>query len=327
MFQTRVTQMLGIQYPIIEGGMMWLGRGELAAAVSNAGGLGMIAAGNFPSPGELREEMKKVRGLTDKPFGVNVSVTPTFRPVDRGVLIDTAVQEGAAAIETAGKDALQYASRIKKGKTRWTHKCARVRDALKAEGAGADMVTVVGYECGGAPPQNEITTFILVPLAADALGIPVLAGGGIGDARGFLAALTLGAEGVVMGTRFIATKECTAHPNIKEALLKARESDTVLVQRSIGTMERVLRNQTAETVLAMEKRGASLEELKEFIIGERAQKSWFGGDVEYGVLPCGQVIGQIRDIVSVQEFIQRLVEGARAIHQRLSPDRSSREVG
>jgi NAD(P)H-dependent flavin oxidoreductase YrpB (nitropropane dioxygenase family) len=323
MFQTRVTEMLGIQYPIVEGGMMWLGVAELAAAVSNAGGLGIIAAGNFPSPAELKAEIRKVRSFTDKPFGVNVSVTPTFRPVDRGALVDTAVQEGAAAIETAGRDALQFADRIKKGKTKWIHKCARVRDTVTAERSGADIVTIVGYECGGAPPPNEITTFVLVPLAVDAVKIPVLAGGGIGDARGFFAALALGAEGVIMGTRFIATRECMAHPNVKEAILKAKETDTTLVQRSIGTMERVLRNKTAETVLAMEKQGASLEELKEFILGERAKKSWMEGDVDLGILPCGQIIGQIREVVSVQELIHNIIKGAITIHQRLSPRRSS----
>ena len=319
MFRTRVTEMLGIRYPIVEGGMMWLGVAELAAAVSNAEGLGFIASGNFPSPGELRAEIRKVRSLTDKPFGVNVSVAPTFRPTDRGALIDTAVQEGAAAIETAGRNALQYAGRIKKGQTKWIHKCARVRDALTAERSGADIVTIVGYECGGAPPPNEITTFILVPLVVDAVKIPVLAGGGIGDARGFIAALALGAEGVVMGTRFIATRECMAHPNVKEAIVKARETDTTLVQRSIGTMERVLRNKTAETVLDMEKRGASLEELRQFIMGERAKKSWMEGEVDLGILACGQVMGLIREVVSVQELISSMVEGAVAIHQRLSP--------
>jgi NAD(P)H-dependent flavin oxidoreductase YrpB (nitropropane dioxygenase family) len=323
LFQTRVTEMLGIGYPIIEGGMMWLGVAELAAAVSNAGGFGIIACGNFPEAEKLKAEIRKLKSLTDKPFGVNVSVMPTFRPVDRGALIDISVEEGARAIETAGRDALQFAERIKRGKTRWIHKCARVRDAITAERSGADMVTVVGYECGGAPPQNEITTFILVPLVVDAVKIPILAGGGIGDARGFVAALALGAEGVVMGTRFIATRECRAHPNIKEAIVKAGETDTTLVQRSIGTMERVLRNKTAETVLAMEKRGASLEELKEFIMGERARKSWLEGDVDLGILACGQIIGQIREVVSVQELIHNIIEGAATIHQRLSPRRSS----
>ena len=279
----------------------------------------MIASGNFPSPGELRAEIRKLRSLTDKPFGVNVTLMPTFRPVDRGALVDTAIEEGATAIETAGRDAEQFVERIKKGKAKIIHKCARVRDAINAERWGADAVTVVGFECGGAPPMNEVTTFVLVPLAVDAVKIPVLAGGGIGDARGFVAALALGAEAVVMGTRFIATRECAAHPNIKEAIIKARETDTVLVQRSIGTMERVLRNETAETVLAMEQKGATLEQLREFIMGERSRKSWFEGDVNLGVLPCGQVIGQIREVVSVKELIDTIVQRAVTIHKRLSP--------
>lgn len=319
MFQTRVTEMLGIKYPIVLGGMMWLGTSELASAVSNAGGFGIIAAGNFPSPEELRAEIRKLRSLTDKPFGVNVTGMPTFRPIDRGALVDTAIEEEATAIETAGRDAEQFAERIKKSKVKWIHKCARVRDAITAERWGADAVTIVGFECGGAPPMNEVTTFILVPLAVDAVKIPVLAGGGIGDARGFVAALALGAEAVVMGSRFIATQECIAHPNIKEAIIRARETDTMLVQRSIGTMERVLRNETAEKVLAMEEKGATLEELAQFIMGERARKSWLEGDVNLGVLPCGQVIGQIQEVVSVKELVDGIVQGAVAIHKRLFP--------
>lgn len=317
MFQTRVTEMLGIQYPVVLGGMMWLGTSELAAAVSEAGGFGIIASGNFPSPAMLRAEIRKLKGLTRKPFGVNVTLMPTFKPVDRAALVDTAIVEGATAIETAGRDAEQFFERIKKGGAKVIHKCARVRDAVKAEGWGADAVTIVGFECGGAPPTNEVTTFILVPLVADAVRIPVFAGGGIGDARGFIAALALGADGVVMGTRFIVTRECIAHENIKGALLKAQETDTILVQRSIGTMERVLRTQTAQTVVAMEERGASLEELREFIMGDRSRKAWFEGDVQLGVLPCGQVVGQIQAVMSVKELIESIVQGARAILKRL----------
>jgi len=319
MFQTRVTEMLGIKYPIILGGMMWAGTAELAAAVSNAGGLGIIASGNFPSPSEMRAEIRRLKSLTDKPFGVNVSVTPTFRAVDRQALVDTAIEEGATAIETAGPNADQITGNIKESKTKWIHKCAQVRNATTAERWGADMVTVVGYECGGAPPLNEVTTFILVPLVVDALEVPVLAGGGVGDARGFVAALALGAEGVVMGSRFVATKECVAHQKIKEAIVKARETDTLLVQRSLGTMERVLRNELSETVVAMEGRGATLEELREFIGGERTARAWQVGDTDMGMLACGQIAGQIREIVSVKELIDGIIQGAVAIHERLSP--------
>lgn len=319
MFKTRVTEMLGIKYPIILGGMMWAGTAELAAAVSNAGGLGIIASGNFPSPSEMRAEIRRLKSLTDKPFGVNVSVTPTFRAVDRQALVDTAIEEGATAIETAGPNADQITGNVKESKTKWIHKCAQVKNAITAERWGADIVTVVGYECGGAPPLNEVTTFILVPLVVDALEVPVLAGGGVGDARGFVAALALGAEGVVMGSRFVATKECVAHQNIKEAIVKARETDTLLVQRSIGTMERVLRNELSETVVAMEERGAALEELREFIGGERTARAWQMGDTDMGMLACGQIAGQIREIVSVKELIDSIIQGAAAIHERLSP--------
>ena len=319
MFQTRVTDMLGIEYPIVLGGMMWAGTAELAAAVSNAGGLGIIASGNFPTPSDMRAEIRRLKSLTDKPFGVNVSVTPTFRTVDRQALVDTAIEEGAAVIETAGPGADQITGNIKKSKTKWIHKCAQVRNAVTAERWGADMVTVVGYECGGAPPMNEVTTFILVPLVVDTLKVPVLAGGGIGDARGFIAALALGAEGVVMGSRFVATTECIVHPNIKEAIVKARETDTILVQRSLGTMERVLRNELSETVVAMEERGATLEELREFIAGERTAKAWRMGDVDMGMLACGQIAGQIREVVSVEEVIDGIIQGAVEIHKHLSP--------
>jgi len=319
MFQTRVTEMLGIKYPIVLGGMMWAGTAELAAAVSNAGGLGIIASGNFPTPSEMRAEIRRLKSLTDKPFGVNVSVTPTFRAVDRQALVDTAIEEGATAVETAGPNADQITGNIKKSQTKWIHKCAQVKNAITAERWGADMVTVVGYECGGAPPMNEVTTFILVPLVVDVLKVPVLAGGGVGDARGFVAAMALGAEGVVMGSRFVATKDCAVHRNIKEAIVQAKETDTMLVQRSIGTMERVLRNELAETVVAMEERGATLEELRTHIAGERTAKAWREGDVVMGMLACGQIAGLIRDVVSVEEVVDGIVKGAVEIHQRLSP--------
>jgi nitronate monooxygenase len=310
MFQTRVTEMLGIKYPIVLGGMMWAGTAELAAAVSNAGGFGIIAAGNFPAPDLLRSEIRKLRNLTSKPFGVNVSVTPTFRQVDREALVDALIEEGATAIETAGPNAGQFAERIKRGKIKWIHKCAQVRNALTAERWGADIVTVVGYECGGAPPMNELTTFILVPLVVDTVKIPG-------------AALALGAEGIVMGTRFIATTECVAHPDIKAAIVKARETDTMLVQRSIGTMERVLRNQLAENVLSMEEKGATLEELREFISGTRTSEAWRTGDVRMGMVPCGQIVGLIRGVVSASEVIDGIVQGAVAIHRRLAPSAAS----
>ncbi len=322
MFQTKVTEMLGTKYPIILGGMMWLGTPELASAVSNAGGFGIIAAGNYPSPRELRSAIRKLRSLTDKPFGVNITVMPSFKTIDRKALVDVAIDEGVTALETAGRNTEEIADHIKKSKVKWIHKCGRVKDAITAEQRfGADAVTIIGFECGGAPPMTEVTTFILVPLVVEAIKIPILAGGGIGDARGFAAALALGAEGVVMGTRFIASRECVAHENIKKAMLEASETDTVLVQRSIRSMERVLRNDVAEKVVALEQEGATLEELRPLISGENSQKSYIQGNVNGGLLPCGQVVGQIREILSVKEIVEGIIEGASAIYNRFSPNK------
>ena len=318
MFDTRITRMLGIKYPIVMGGMMFAGTAELAAAVSDAGGLGIIAAGNYPSPDELKAAIGTLRSLTDKPFGVNVTLMPSFRPLDRGALVDTAVREGAAAIELAGPDTIEFYGRIKDaGTAKIIHKCAYARHAMTAERRGADAVAIIGYEAGGAPPMDEVTTFIQVPQVVDALKIPVLAGGGICDARGFVAALALGAEGVIMGTRFLACKESPVHANVKEAILKARASDTMIVKAFLGIGERVLRNEMAEKVRAMEEQGAGLDELKEFIVGERARKSWNEGDLDYGILAMGQAIGLITEINSVREVIDAIVKGAEEIRTRL----------
>ncbi|MBN1615503.1 MAG: nitronate monooxygenase [Deltaproteobacteria bacterium] len=320
MLETRITRMLGISYPIVMGGMMFAGTAELAAAVSDAGGLGVIAAGNYPSPGELKAAIGKLRNLTDRPFGVNVTLMPSFRPLDRGALVDTAVAEGAAAIELAGPDTVEFYGRIKAaGTARIIHKCAYARHARAAERKGADAVAIIGYEAGGAPPMDEVTTFIQVPQVADALGIPVLAGGGIGDARGFVAALALGAEGVIMGTRFLACKESPVHPSIKEAIRKAGSSDTMIVKALLGIGERVLKNEMSYKVRSLEEQGAGLDELKEYIIGERARKSWNEGDLEDGLLAMGQVIGLISEVNSVKEVIDAIVSGAAEIGSRLFP--------
>lgn len=318
MFEARITKMFNIEYPIIQGGMMFVGTWELAAAVSNAGCLGMIAAAITPSPEELRAEIRKLKNTTEKPFGVNLSYAPTYKPIDRETLLDIAVEEGATAVETTGPIAEPSAEHIRKSKVKWIHKVARVKDAITEERRlGADIVAVVGYECGGAPSRNDNPTFILVPLVANAVKIPILAGGGVGDGRSFVAALVLGADGVLMGTRLVATEECVAHPNIKETIIKASESDTTLVQYSDQVQERVFRNKIAETVQAMEKKGATWEEKREFISGERSRKAFLDGDIDFGMLPMGQIIGQIREVVSVKALIESIVQGAREIHKRL----------
>lgn len=318
MFNTKITEMLGIEYPIICGGMQYVSNAELVAAVSDAGGMGMLAVGNFASKEELRDEIRKIKTLTDKPFGVNVTFMPVLEFVDREGMMDIAIEEGVSAFETSGRINEEHVQRIKKGNAKHIHKVARVRDARTAERLGVDAVAIVGYECGGIPPMDEITTFIQVPLVVGAVSVPVIAGGGIGDARSFVAALALGAEGVIMGTRFMATKESLIHSNAKEAMINAKETDTICVMRSLGIMERTLKTEVSQKVIEMEKEGATLEELIPLIMGKKVQEAFETGDLHAGILPCGQITGLINEVSSVKEVIDDMVSGAGEILKRLS---------
>lgn len=311
MFQTKASKMLGIEYPIVCGGMMWVSEAKLVAAVSEAGGFGILASNMFPGKKSLQEEIRKIKGLTNKPFGVNINLFPALRPPNNEELIDVCIEEGVKAIETSGRSPEEYVKQIKEGGIILIHKVARIKDAKKAESLGADIVGIIGYECGGAPPMDETTTLIQVPLVVDALKVPVLAGGGIGDGRGFAAALALGASGVIMGTAFMATEECQIHPNLKEALVKAQHTDTIPVLRSIRSMERVLKTSLAMRVYEMEQKGASFEELIPLIAGEKSLRAWQGGEVDEGLIPCGQVVGLVREIKSVKGLIQGIVDQAK----------------
>jgi NAD(P)H-dependent flavin oxidoreductase YrpB (nitropropane dioxygenase family) len=322
MFKTRITEMLGIEYPIIQGGMLWLSTADLAAAVSNAGGFGIITALSCGSKEKLRAEIRRCKDLTDKPFGVNVSMLPRLSANDQtegyfGVIIE----EGVTGVETSGRNPEAYLPRLKEAGIKVIHKVPAVRFARKAESVGVDAVTLVGFECGGLPGMDDVTTFILIQKAASMLGIPVVAGGGICDAKGFMAALALGAEGVLMGTRFMLTNECWAHPRIKERLLQATELDTVLVARSIQNASRAIKNQAAMRALEMERRNATPEEFRTVINSESSLKALQEGDPDAGIIACGQVIGMIDDLKSVREVIDEIVEGAQAIYRRL------REIG
>lgn len=319
MIRTRITDLLNIRYPILQGGMQWLSRAELAAAVSEAGGFGIITAGSFSSKKELRDEIQKVRGLTNKPFGVNISMLPT---VQRGELIqdyfDVVCEEGILAVETAGRNPEPYVDQMKEAGIKLIHKVPGVRYARKAESLGADAVTIVGFECGGHPGMDDVTNFIKIPKAAETLKIPVIAGGGIGDGRGFMAALALGAEGIVMGTRFLATQECPIHPRFKEWILQAQEADTMIIQRSILNTNRVMKNKAAAKVLDMETRGATLEELMTIISGQVGKKAQENGDLDSAPIACGQVIGLIRDIPTVKELIERMMSEVESVLGRLN---------
>jgi nitronate monooxygenase len=309
--------MFGIEYPIIQGAMLWLSRAELVAAVSNAGGLGIMASLTFPTAKELREEIRKTKSLTDKPFAVNITMLPTMRTVNYEEYLDAAIEEGVNIIETAGRSPERYMKRLKDARVKVMHKVARVKNAKTVERLGVDAVTIVGFEAAGHPGMDEVTSLVLIPLTVDAVKIPVIAGGGFGDARGFVAALALGAEGVLMGTRFMASKECPLHPKIGQWLLNARETDTLIIERSIQNAARVMKTELSQRVLEMEEKGATLEELLPLISGDRSKRSYVSGDVNDAAIACGQVVGLVHELPSVKEIIDGIINEARLISQRL----------
>lgn len=318
MFKTRVTEMLEIEYPIICGGLSFITRAEMAAAVSNAGGFGIITSAHLETPMALRDEIRKTKSLTDKPFGVNISMFPAVKPIPNREFVEVIVEEGVKAVESSGvKSPAGYVPRLKEGKVVLIHKAATVRHALKGQEVGADIVAIVGMENGGATGMEDVSTSVLVPTLVDVAKVPVLAGGGFADGRGLIAALALGAEGVVMGTRFMATKECPIHPNYKEWLLKATERDTTLVMRSLQNTHRVLKSKATEELLKIEARGASLEEMLPIIGNEASKKVAFEGDFDAGQALAGEVVGLIHDIPTVKELIDRIIDEARVITQRL----------
>jgi nitronate monooxygenase len=319
MFQTRLTKLLGIKHPIIQGGLQWLATAQLASAVSEAGGLGIISSLSFPDQDSLRKEIRRIREMTKNPFGVNLPMLPELTKDDRTEeVLEILLEEGVPVVETAGRSPEPFIRRIKSGGIKLIHKVPSARFAKKAESIGADAVTIVGFECGGHPGMDDVTSLVLIPTVASSLRIPVIAGGGIADARGFIAALALGADGVLMGTRFVATQECPAHPKIKEWLVKARETDTMVIQRSIRNAARTIKNKAAEKALAMEERGASLEELLTVISGRIGQKALLEGDLEGAIIACGQCVGLIHEIKSVKQVMEEIIQGAQSILQKLN---------
>ena len=318
MFKTRVTEMLGIEHPIIQGAMQWLSRAEMVSAVSNAGGLGIISSLSFPAVKELQLEIRKTKNMTDKPFAVNITMLPTTRPVNYEEYINAAIKEGVNIIETAGRSPEPYMKLLKDARVTVLHKCARVRDARTAERVGVDAVTILGFEAAGHPGMEDVTSLVRIPMTVDSVKIPVIAAGGIGDARGFMAALALGAEGILMGTRFMASKECNVHPKIKEWLLSASETDTLMIERSITNAARVMKTDFSQGILEIEGKGATLEELLPLISGDRGKKSYVSGDINDAVIACGQVTGLIHEIPGVKEIIDGIINEARLIGQRLN---------
>lgn len=310
MFKTRVTDLLGIEYPIIQGGLASLSFAELAAAVTNAGGLGQIVAAYFhDDPAGLRAEIAKARQLTDKPFAVNVAMGRA--PLHH--LLEVVLEEGVPVASFTGGDPTPYFEQAKGAEVKKLVLVASTRQAQKAEGLGADAVMAVGFEGGGHLGRDDVGTLVLVPRVVDSVSIPVIASGGIGDGRGLVAALALGAEGIEMGTRFVATQECRAHPNYKEALVKAREMNTVIIKRTIRQPARALRGPFADRILAAEADGVGLEGLLPLIKGERNRRAAVQGELDEGYAWAGQVVGLIDDVPTVAELVERILAQAREI--------------
>jgi NAD(P)H-dependent flavin oxidoreductase YrpB (nitropropane dioxygenase family) len=319
--KTRITELFGIERPIVQGGMHCVGQAPLAAAVSNAGGLGLITALTMGTPEKLAAEIRRCRELTDKPFGVNVTFLPAVKPPDYPGLIQAIVDGGVRIVETAGNNPAQWMPLFKEAGIKVIHKCTSVRHALKAESIGVDALSIDGFECGGHPGEDDVPNMILLPLAADALTVPFIASGGMADGRSLVAALSMGAEGINMGTRFVATVEAPVHDNVKQAIVAASELDTRLVMRPLRNTERVLNNAGVERILAKERELGSairFEDVLEEVAGVYP-RVMYKGEMDAGAWSCGMVAGLIHDVPTVAVLMDRIMaEAGEIIRARLS---------
>jgi len=318
--RTAITEMFGIRHPIIQGGMHFVGFAELASAVSNAGGLGIITGLTQKTPDLLAREIARCRDMTDKPFGVNLTFLPALKAPPYPEYIAAIVEGGVKIVETAGRSPEQYLPPLKAAGIKIIHKCTSVRHSLKAERIGCDAVSVDGFECGGHPGEDDVPNFILLPRAADELKIPFVASGGMADGRSLVAALALGAAGTNMGTRFIATKEAPVHEKVKQAIVAASELDTRLIMRALRNTERVLRNEAVDRIVATEREkgsGLTFADIQEQVAGVYP-RIMLEGDMDAGAFSCGMVAGLIHDIPSVAELVSRIMaEAERLIRDRL----------
>lgn len=315
--KTRITELLGIQFPIVQGGMQWVGRAEMAAAVSNAGGLGMLTGLTQPTPADLRAEIERTRGLTAKPFGVNLTILPSVNPPPYAEYVEAIIDSGVKVVETAGNSPKEFIARFKQRGVKILHKCTSLRHALSAERNGVDVVSIDGFECAGHPGEDDVGGLVLIPLAARALSIPVIASGGIADGRGLAAALALGAEGVNMGTRFCATVEAPIHQAIKEALVGASERETNLIFRTLHNTGRVLKTPVSSEVVGIEQRegGCEFKDIQHLVSGQKGRLALETGDLNAGLVWAGQVVGLIDDIPTCEQLLRRMVDECR---QRLA---------
>ena len=316
MLKTRITELFDIERPIVQGGLMWIATAQLASAVANAGGIGFMTALTFPEAEDLRAEIRKCRKMTNKPFGVNLTFLPSLRTIDYPAYIKVCMEEGIQFIETAGRNPEPYMEQLKSAGIKVVHKCTSVRHAVKAEKIGCDAVSIDGFEAAGHPGEDDVTSLILIPLTRDAIKIPIIASGGFANGRGLVGCLGLGADGMNMGTRFVATKEAPVHDNVKQALVNHGERDTRLIMRTLRNTERVLHNPIVDKVLEIESRGnTKIEDIVPYVSGLVGKEMLEDGQMDKGVLSVGQSMGFIRDIPTCRELLDGIMKEAEEIIQ------------
>jgi NADH:quinone reductase (non-electrogenic) len=327
MITTRFTELFGVEHPIAQGGMQWVGTADLVAAVANAGALGFLTALTQPTPEALTREIARTRDMTDKPFGVNLTILPSITPPPYDEYRRAIIEAGIKAVETAGYKPQEHVDAFKAAGVKVIHKCTAVRHALSAERMGVDAISIDGFECAGHPGEDDIPGLILIPAAADKVKIPMIASGGFGDGRGLVAALALGAEGINMGTRFCATREAPIHDNIKHAIVANDERSTELLFRSYRNTARVAKNSIAVEAVKIEREGNPFEAISHLVKGARGREGLISGDPEHGIWTAGMIQGLIHDIPSVADLVSRIVDEAEnLIKDRLARLLASRET-
>ena len=318
MITTRFTELFGIEHPIVQGGMQWVGRAELVSAVANAGALGFLTALTFPTPEDLIKEVQKCREMTDKPFGVNLTILPTLKKVPYAEYRQAIVESGVKIVETAGYNPREHLPDLKRAGVKVIHKCTSVRHGLTAERIGCDAISMDGFECAGHPGEDDIPNLVLLPVARDKIKIPMIASGGLGDARGLVAVLALGADGMNMGTRFMATQEAPVHENVKQQMVENDELTTDLIFRTLKNTARVAKNTVSQEVVSIEAKGdATIGDLAHLVSGQRGRVVLEKGDMDYGIWSAGMVQGLINDVPTVKELVDRIMEEAQQIIDRL----------
>jgi NAD(P)H-dependent flavin oxidoreductase YrpB (nitropropane dioxygenase family) len=314
MLKTRITDLFGIEHPVIQGGMQWVGYAELVSAVSNAGALGILTALTQPTPEDLAKEIERTREMTDKPFGVNLTVLPTINPPPYEEYAQAIVGSGVKIVETAGRSPEPFMELFKEYDVKVIHKCTSVRHALKAQSVGVSAITIDGFECAGHPGEDDIPSLVLLPQAAEALDVPVAGCGGFSDAKSMVAALALGGEAIVMGTRFMATQEAGIHQNVKEKMTEADELSTNLMFRTMHNTARVFKNSISDQVVEIESTGsATFEDVKDLVAGQRGRVVFEEGDLEHGIWSAGISVARVKDVPTCKEMVARLVSEAEEI--------------